>query len=505
MRSIGHVKTGIGVALVLTSMLAGQALAQSQVRYKLELGGDNHAAEWKSGTRVLYSRGSGDDNQVFASTELLNYAVILEVEGVHQQPGHPSDGYEIFGAANLVFNLEILDEQDNPVTDAVFLSTINDTGLEWTPGTPAPFTAASAFALGFNYLGPGRLIDPVGLGGPRLEPIFTYPNAPAGTGTWIGMGAGFKEWNRTGGLSDLTMPGVGMLDYPNIPTGGRRTGSGYVPVAEGQIDVSLLPNGIYKLRVTPGNGNNVLRGDMDMYASLNRAAFAVAANQTSGDTITFELGEVIEPGIKGRYVFYNNSAWDAASDDDAIAPDKQALLPGNSSTFANYISYSKGLNGIMVDAVSFNRTPVWGQDIVAIYGNTTDPFSWMGDPGAPTMTLRPGEGVDGSDRLVLTWPDNAIPNTNWLLIGLFVGDGSLGIPQDDMFIFGLAIGEGTGDYIVNATDEIAARSNPRSVFNPAPIGFAYDYNRDRLVNASDEIVVRTNNTTVFSRLVNISW
>ena len=68
-------------------------------------------------------------------------------------------------------------------------------------------------------------------------------------------------------------------------------------------------------------------------------------------------------GVLGRHLFYNASAWDwdlsADTDGDtyfdpgedgpndglAIAPDKTALLPGGAATFANYTSYSRGING----------------------------------------------------------------------------------------------------------------------------------------------------------------
>lgn len=65
--------------------------------------------------------------------------------------------------------------------------------------------------------------------------------------------------------------------------------------------------------------------------------------------------------VVGRHVFYNNSAFDHnnpaanADDDRAVAPDKRALLPGQTATFANYTSYSGGINGLMIDFVDFNR------------------------------------------------------------------------------------------------------------------------------------------------------
>ena len=59
--------------------------------------------------------------------------------------------------------------------------------------------------------------------------------------------------------------------------------------------------------------------------------------------------------VIGRYVFYNDSVFDGhdaaanALDDNAIAADKQALLPGQNAAFANYTNYDHGINGIMVD------------------------------------------------------------------------------------------------------------------------------------------------------------
>ncbi|MCK4626951.1 MAG: hypothetical protein KAV00_16685, partial [Phycisphaerae bacterium] len=65
----------------------------------------------------------------------------------------------------------------------------------------------------------------------------------------------------------------------------------------------------------------------------------------------------------GRHVFYNNSSFDEnnpaanADDDDAIAINKTALLPGQTSAFANYTSYNRGINGIMVDIPNLPTMP----------------------------------------------------------------------------------------------------------------------------------------------------
>ena len=67
---------------------------------------------------------------------------------------------------------------------------------------------------------------------------------------------------------------------------------------------------------------------------------------------------VPEPSrVLARHVFYNNSGFDGndpsagAADAAAIALDKTPLMPWQTATFANYTSYSKGINGIIVDIV----------------------------------------------------------------------------------------------------------------------------------------------------------
>src|SRR5205814_772065 len=78
-------------------------------------------------------------------------------------------------------------------------------------------------------------------------------------------------------------------------------------------------------------------------------------------------------------------------------------------------------------------------------------------------------------------------------------DANTGLLNDDVFYFGNAIGDAgnhTADAQVTAQDELLARANPRNlVDNPAPIDFAYDYNRDRKVDAVDQLLARANKTT----------
>ena len=210
------------------------------------------------------------------------------------------------------------------------------------------------------------------------------------------------------------------------------------------------------------------------------------------------------PGVKARHVFYNNSRWDklleGGNDGAAIATDKVALRPGGEASFANYTSYSRGINGVMVDLDSLSGTPT-EDDFTFRVGNSPDVENWGDAPAHESFDFQLGQGTDGSDRVVVTWADRAIVG-KWLQVTV-AANLLTGLTFDDVFYFGNAVGE-SGDYpgraLVNATDEIAARSNQHGSNDQSAIDDLYDFNRDGLVNATDQIIVRSNHTNPFSVL-----
>ena len=156
-----------------------------------------------------------------------------------------------------------------------------------------------------------------------------------------------------------------------------------------------------------------------------------------------------------------------ASDDNATAIDKEALLPGNAATFKNYSSYSKGINGIFVDADGGSpgrcRRPTSRSKSAGVhsFGSGIRP---TGPPlFAPTsVTVRPGAGMGGSSRVELVWADGAIKN-QWLQV-IVKADANTGLAADTAFYFGNAIGESgdsATDAQVNTVDEIGAHVRPR--------------------------------------------
>ncbi len=205
--------------------------------------------------------------------------------------------------------------------------------------------------------------------------------------------------------------------------------------------------------------------------------------------------------VAGRYIFYNNSSWDGnnpaanSADDGAIAPDKQALLPGQTATFANYTSYARGINGIMVDIPATNGVSV--NDFQFKVGNDSNPSAWSAAPAPSSVTVRTGAGINGADRITIIWADNAIQK-QWLQVTV-LADAATRLPTKDVFYFGNAIGEtgnSTTDAIVDLNDVLAIRAN----HGVATITSPFDINRDGTVDTTDENIANSNQTLSFNAL-----
>jgi hypothetical protein len=216
--------------------------------------------------------------------------------------------------------------------------------------------------------------------------------------------------------------------------------------------------------------------------------------------------------VEARHVFYNDSAFDgdagpSANDDDAIAPDKEALLPGGQASFANYTSYHKGVNGVMIDIAGLaDPAGLSTADFAFTTGNDDDPSAWDAAPAPSSVTVRSGAGAGGSDRVTLIWASNDHDGTvdaneavakAWLEVTL-QANATTGLLDADVFYFGNAVGEtgdSTSDAFVNAVDGAGVREHPRSGRDPAPIDYPWDINRDALVNVFDGAWVREHPTS----------
>jgi hypothetical protein len=225
------------------------------------------------------------------------------------------------------------------------------------------------------------------------------------------------------------------------------------------------------------------------YTSANRRPVTF----TGIKTVTFT-----PPWVVGRRVFYNNSALDGGTpgtgptDDAAIDAAKQALLPGDGpGSFANVTSYSRGINGIMIDVASLPDAPVPPRDNFEFaVPSDADPSGWSPAPDPVAIVLRKGAGLGGSDRLVITFPDGAVRDT-WLRVTVR-NTARTGLPAPDVFYFGNLVGDtgGAGASAVDARDVAAVR---RNLFSNDPVALSrYDFNRDGKIDLADLTLSRSN-------------
>ena len=200
--------------------------------------------------------------------------------------------------------------------------------------------------------------------------------------------------------------------------------------------------------------------------------------------------------VVGRHLYYNRSAYDGtvtvpdSSDDNALAPDKAALLPGGRAGAANVSSFTKGITGVFIDLLNLpGGAALTPADFEFRIGNTADPSAWALAPN-PTVALRRGKGAGASDRVSLAWSDGVIRNT-WLQVTVKANERT-GLAAPDVFYFGNLVGE-TGDrgtpLRVTAADFTQFRAQ-MSVTRPSDKTSRFDFNRDDRVRVTDLALLR---------------
>jgi hypothetical protein len=188
-------------------------------------------------------------------------------------------------------------------------------------------------------------------------------------------------------------------------------------------------------------------------------------------------------------------------------------LPGGVATFANYTSYSRGLNGIMVDIANLPGTPTTN-DFVFNTGNDNNPAGWSNAPAPASITVRPGAGTGGSSRVTLIWNDNNLDGVvdaneavakHWLEVTVLATTNT-GLAADDVFYFGNAVGEGNvgnpnTSFPVTSVDALQAMNNLIGL-GTAALTNVNDFNRDQKVTSVDALIA-LNNLSALSPLVKL--
>ena len=208
--------------------------------------------------------------------------------------------------------------------------------------------------------------------------------------------------------------------------------------------------------------------------------------------------------VANRQIFYNRSTSTVFGNGkgnpiNAIDATKLALLQGQTSSFASYSNYVRGLNGLIVDIANLPGTITVGDfQFMTWNGVTAGGFLANGSP--PTITSIPGGGSGGSTRIKIEFADNAIRDT-WLRVTM-LASANTGLATNDVFYFGHAMGDAnvgnSGLPITVRNDEadaLAIRQNQSLAPNSASVSNTYDVNKDGRINPIDIAIVRQYRST----------
>ena len=200
------------------------------------------------------------------------------------------------------------------------------------------------------------------------------------------------------------------------------------------------------------------------------------------------------PSIASAGIFYDGSSFDTASDLDSTSG-KTPLLPGETATFENYHSYSKGINGMVLEVNEIPTVPNLSnvdQFFEFHTGNSDDVSTWTAAAAPTGVTYQSNVDSSGTDLIFLTWGDEAIKNV-WLEVS-FLSNSTTGLADPSVFYFGNIIGETGNDpsnAFVNLADVAGVRQN-QTGFGSTDIKNYFDFNRDSKVNLVDIAIAREN-------------
>jgi hypothetical protein len=351
---------------------------------------------------------------------------------------------------------------------------INNDGADAVSGTFAGLANGATL-----HIGGGRHFTINYAGGSNTNDVVLTEVANSAPDVDLNGGAGGNDfantWTDAGpvAVTDAAAATVTDADDTNLVsltaviTGGSDVDNVLAATATGNISVSYN-SGTGTLSMTGSdslaNYQTVLRSITYNNTAGGPGAGSVTISLTASDganssvartsTITISVGGPVST-VVGRHIFYNQSKFDGSSalqnvnDDLAIATNKVAMVPTVTATQAqinNITSYTRGINGIMVDLLPSggNHTSISASDFTFKTGANNSPSTWTTLTATPTISIRTSAGVSGSDRVTITWANNAIQNTYLEVIvkaTANTGLADIGSGIGDVFFFGNLIGE----------------------------------------------------------------
>jgi hypothetical protein len=173
----------------------------------------------------------------------------------------------------------------------------------------------------------------------------------------------------------------------------------------------------------------------------------------------------------------------------ALDSGKQLLRASGSAqttTFANVINYSRGINGVILDVAGLAASSLTGDDFIFRMSpqgasGTQNPSTWVSAPAPTAIDVTAAAGQPS--RIRLEWADGVITN-RWLQI-IVKANANTGLIERGAYYLGHALGEvnGVSPYRLTSADLSSVQGSISTAI--VPITDMRDVNKDRRITSAD--------------------
>ena len=239
------------------------------------------------------------------------------------------------------------------------------------------------------------------------------------------------------------------------------------------------------------NGNGAWSWSITPTAAItNQIVTITAADEDGGsNTTTFTYTALVV--VSNRQLFYNNSGFESVGGVIASLDSSKSLLASSATTqtttFANVSSYTRGINGAVLDVAGLASTALTAADFIfrvapAGASGVVNPSTWANAPTPSALVVTAGTTTEPA-RVQLEWTDNQIQNT-WLQI-VVRANANTGLATPAVFYLGHAQAEvnGVGPYRVSVADLSPVQTAVST--NLVGVNDLRDLNKDRRVTVAD--------------------
>jgi VCBS repeat-containing protein len=265
---------------------------------------------------------------------------------------------------------------------------------------------------------------------------------------------------------------------------------------------SDVPTDVVTLNASLGqvtkNGDGTWSWSFTPSQAYTGQSVTITASDEDGGTsqVAFTIDALV--AVVNRSVFYNGSGFETVGGVSAALDASKILLRSSSvsqtTTSANVINYSRGINGVVLDVAGLAGNSLTASDFVLRVapsgaGGVVNPSTWASAPTPTVIDVTPGTATTPA-RVRLEWANNAIQNT-WLQI-IVQANGNTGLANREVYYLGHSLGDvdyAGPTYRVTTNDVGLARAGVSST--PVGVSDARDVDKDRRVTTNDVAFVRS--------------